>query len=325
MYYNEVFLEQLTKYRYATKHGGVAMSDDFLNDPGTVYHYCSYDTFKKIIEGHVIWLSDISRSNDFTEISLYIDAIKQQIVEMSVRAATSPILNAINVREVVSGYLSLLASKNANAYFALCTCIEPDLLSQWDRYAAHSTGVAIGFNARKLFELCSVFIEERPRDGSSLGGLFGRIHYVANAEFFRRDVVRHFPSEFPPIEPPYLAPITTEWVLNIVCNYAIHWLNQASWYKHNGFAEEQEFRFAMNRLRTWAKKPEDDFLQLHKNGEGESVFHYELHIGNCDGIIDEIILGPKCKQTPEHVQEYMNRHGYGILGSKVRTSTIPLA
>lgn len=34
---------------------------------GVVYHYCSVDTFFNIIKNSSVWLSDISKSNDYQE------------------------------------------------------------------------------------------------------------------------------------------------------------------------------------------------------------------------------------------------------------------
>ena len=35
--------------------------------PKTLYHYCSLETFKSIMEKSTVWLSDIRKSNDSKE------------------------------------------------------------------------------------------------------------------------------------------------------------------------------------------------------------------------------------------------------------------
>ena len=45
--------------------------------PEIVYHYCSVDTFYKIITNHELWLTDVSKSNDYKELVLIFDELEK--------------------------------------------------------------------------------------------------------------------------------------------------------------------------------------------------------------------------------------------------------
>lgn len=48
-------------------------------DNGIVYHYCSLETFKSIIENKCLWLCDVQKSNDSAECTYFENIMKNHI------------------------------------------------------------------------------------------------------------------------------------------------------------------------------------------------------------------------------------------------------
>lgn len=44
-----------------------------------LYHYCSNSTFYKIVTNHQLWMTDISRSNDYNEMKLFVPGIFYEV------------------------------------------------------------------------------------------------------------------------------------------------------------------------------------------------------------------------------------------------------
>lgn len=104
-----------------------------------LYHYCSNDTFLKIIESSELRLSELTQSND----------------SMEGKWAGEVLLEAWNRL----GYAPDIASRIARSSdlsadlfgdLGFCMSEADDLLSQWRGYAANGEGVAIGFDEEAL-------------------------------------------------------------------------------------------------------------------------------------------------------------------------------
>jgi hypothetical protein len=104
-----------------------------------LYHYCSNDTFLKIVEEPELWLSELTQSND----------------SMEGKWAGEVLLEAWNRL----GYAPDIASRIARTSdlgadlfgdLGFCMSRKDDVLSQWRGYAANGEGVAIGFDEEAL-------------------------------------------------------------------------------------------------------------------------------------------------------------------------------
>ena len=115
--------------------------------PSVVYHYCSMASFLSILKTNSLRLSNITKSNDPTEITNVIPVLKE---------VTKDVLTDYNKQmstqyQFADNTISLLIdrffedlSKN---FYVICFSEKRDLLSQWDRYADNAKGVAIGYAA----------------------------------------------------------------------------------------------------------------------------------------------------------------------------------
>ena len=110
----------------------------------TLFHYCSAETFKSIVETSTIRLSSLLQSNDTTEGRLATAAM--------LRLATSDSLDEIAARRIQQD-LELLITMYDGLGF--CMSEEGDLLSQWRGYGDDGRGFSIGFDTEYLQKLCN--------------------------------------------------------------------------------------------------------------------------------------------------------------------------
>ena len=134
----------------------------------TLYHYCSLDTFLKIIKSSSIWLSDIQKSNDFREMAWfrqkYYDFILNKYNntdDKNVKTICETIFSIAatdgyenfptwllptvrhNMKEIRDTFFSLRT-------YAFCLSELADSLGQWRGYADDGKGIAIGFSKEYL-------------------------------------------------------------------------------------------------------------------------------------------------------------------------------
>lgn len=127
-----------------------------------LYHYCSNNTLYKIIHNKELWMTDISRSNDYDEMKLFIPNIFWEIENLYKEhpftfkykdkkglIALQQLLHEIDnwlTRANISGFLT--------SYVA-CFSKEKDLLSQWRGYADNARGFSVGFSLSELEAYCA--------------------------------------------------------------------------------------------------------------------------------------------------------------------------
>jgi hypothetical protein len=118
----------------------IALVDKFLNEndqSDLIYHYCSVDSFFKIIESKSIWLSDSDYMNDSYE-GKWVD----KLVENA--------LSRIGKQDKISEFKKNYNNEKAKKYYLFCLSKNGDQLSQWRGYADDGKGVAIGFSRKSL-------------------------------------------------------------------------------------------------------------------------------------------------------------------------------
>ena len=125
-----------------------------------LYHYCSNDTFLKIVEKSELWLSELTLSNDSMEGAWVREVLLKECRERN--------LSPHALDDFAKKTTFLLEVFSAAGF---CLSAEGDLLSQWRGYADNGAGVAIGFEPKTIEELC----EARKENG--MGASLGRVVY----------------------------------------------------------------------------------------------------------------------------------------------------
>lgn len=121
-----------------------------------VYHYCSLETFKNIIENECLWLCDVEKSNDSQE-RIYFEKIMLEQIEMRItKAREEHLLGLIQILQSIKDAIQSPLSLRKPVY-SCSFSYNGDQLGQWRGYADDGRGVAIGFDA-------TVFRNELPKE-----------------------------------------------------------------------------------------------------------------------------------------------------------------
>lgn len=259
-----------------------------------VYHYCSLDTFLKIIQNKSLRLSDIGKSNDYTEL-IYMENMIREEFEKKIETA------AID-DERRSGLLALeeftrnKMLESAHLY-AVCFSRERDLLSQWRGYANGGMGIAIGFSK----EILQSVNEER------YGLVFKKVCY-------REKEQREFAGREAQII------IDTMQRKNIFASFAEVYENDIAnigCMKQPGFSEEKEWRLCIGispEMRIGQKGKFKDFILSEVKTQcirEQLITYFDLSFENiCNEFVKEIIIGPSAKVTERDIYTNLLMNGF---------------
>ena len=105
-----------------------------------LYHYCSTDTFFKILNSKEIWMSNIFNMNDYLEYIWLFEIIKKH--------KQSKFYDFV--------FKCFNEKMNNNFVFISCFSEESDLLSQWRGYADDGKGFSIGFKKEMLKKIANL-------------------------------------------------------------------------------------------------------------------------------------------------------------------------
>lgn len=108
-----------------------------------VYHYCTVETFQNILKSKVLWLSDLTDSNDDQEVirtfvNLW-DGVKRRLDQTDI---PKDVLEQI-VKMVDAQYQ---LEMKIDPPYGICFCEKEDLLSQWQEYGDKAKGLSLGFD-----------------------------------------------------------------------------------------------------------------------------------------------------------------------------------
>ena len=114
-----------------------------MKEKNLYYHYCKVDTFKEIISSKVLWLSDLTKSNDKEEVSrtfrVLWNSIKPRLLESDLEAE-----NVKKLIELLDRQYDL--ELQIDSPFGICFCRSGDVLQQWLEYGDKTRGIVLGFD-----------------------------------------------------------------------------------------------------------------------------------------------------------------------------------
>lgn len=252
-----------------------------------VYHYCSKETFKSIIESGKIWLSDISKSNDSTEL---ISEILKQKAKLS--------SSQTKERDIAD---KLIEAQDAFICWAFCMSEEGDLLSQWRGYGDDGRGFSIGFDERilkesieKLCRFVDISFDKMVYDGDSV------VNFNSNESCLK---------------------LFVESCLYKNCAFSEE--REHRIYAYN--SKIDFFTQRMSEQLEYCKDNKEDCLKIGFNAN--MISHIELPLSLLGKPIREIIIGPKNNCTEVDVKEFLVCNGnideLRDKSIKVKRSNIP--
>lgn len=306
-----------------------------------VYHYCSLETFIKIIQKPSLRMTNIIKSNDNMEIAY---SLKEA------RAATLSILTNCGkkfpkVQETIENVsfdelFDEVIEKFNLSYYAVCFSGNGDLLSQWRGYGNDGTGVALGFNAYYLSKLS---LKESNFQYQPMN--YGAEEIWENTQQNIAKNMKKICSKHN---------YTTSDIENILFNIVSDAIYTAAFSKHHAFREEEEYRlvyfpFGDSRGLQERTSHSDDISNnryidkmlehfQHDNHYGgfalseprfrvqnkQLVSYFELSFNEIkDVFLSEIVLGPKTKMNDSDLKLLLMSQGYDLNYLNIRQSDAP--
>lgn len=284
--------------------------------PMTLYHYCSVPTFYSIIKNRSIWLSDVSKSNDSLELRWILWELRLFMMQQWLTYANNSQESGKTVDfdmfnktyKVIDSFLKSEIKKN----WVFCLSERKDDLGQWRGYADDGSGLAIGFAAKNFYVMDVLALEK----DNSFDFCFRKVEYG------KKKLAAYFDRLSENID--LSAERSSDEVIASLLRCVDVTLDVAGWYKNDGFQAEREWRLiykqTFQRLLE-GKLPENPsciqpFSKEFRFKEfgyivrgNELVSHVEFRFENLEKLLAAIIIGPKCKLTPNEIYLFLISNG----------------
>jgi hypothetical protein len=281
-----------------------------------LFHYCSTESFLKLVQGRKLWLSALKLSNDTMEGRL--------VTKTVMRLAERDRLD-LDAQHGLSE--SLLFIERFFEGLGFCLSEEDDLLSQWRGYADNAQGVAIGFS-RTYLEKLATSTRTEPSPGFSLHKVeyetqrheemveatYRELKTLTDTGVFKK---RGYSIILDTRSPEEVAADDKKIELahRDMLVKLLEFLSPLYEMKSRAFREEKEWRL----VSLFIPAGTDDCKFRASRGRIVPFRSFELKQRDEPAITD-VVLGPR-HETPTHVVESMlNRTGFDTV--KVRKSEV---
>lgn len=292
-----------------------------------VYHYCSVDTFLKIIKNRELWLTDVTKSNDSKELQIaedtLNDVLNKRIANCDQNGSDIKLLNEFKEELKTLEIFEKL-------FHVCCFSTKRDSLSQWAMYADDAKGVAIGINKDSLNDLA---VHNKNMDFRKicykLDGINDTINHKLNRMLTKYNATKEINDN--------LRVDFVEFALNEV-------VKKAYFYKNESFIEESEYRLVYNS-KPYSSHQEDDGSTVYEQilsrkevnltsekdmlgkmdfyvSNGKLISYRPLRPYSLDSLINEIVIGPKSAVKCDDVEMLLKVNGINNPKIKVYKSKI---
>ena len=270
-----------------------------LGDPDKIessyqylYHYTSINALCSILDTNQFWFGYTKNMNDSTDVVGFLH-------EITFHLNRDFPIETPRKTEI----LKILAEteKNAPVYVMSFSGLEDDA-AQWERYAENATGVCLKINTQVIARLCeknNYWLKKVIYSYDDVGNYDYIYNYKQLANYIENGVTYNNKS---------LSLIAFElWLTGV-------------YHKHPSFQSECEIRIAK-----YINNDEDELI-FSKNNTVKRMFVFDIkkHGITFDELIDEIIIGPRSKQSIDELKMYIESKGYIEISKKIRVSNCPL-
>ena len=311
--------------------------------PKVLYHYASMEKGTSILKHKNIRLSDITKSNDVKEMSIFFpDLFDEMLKNYDEHNGFSYKFEykGKGNRQAFGLFVNELKKKiekefedGSIATFALCLSEEGDLLSQWRGYADDGKGICLGLNVEEILKFVGI---------SSVSGFsLEKVEYLSKEQI--DEWVKNVANQMLGIVEIILGAIE-EWniqyysakefdedIFNTIYYNILSEVEESIKFKTEGFKEEKEWRFfiknSLNKDDIKGKK----ITSIGTLGEGARrktskyvADNVEFNIKENDmvpfvslkfekfhnNLINQVICGPNNKIREKDLELFLRKYGY---------------
>ncbi|MDU8672532.1 DUF2971 domain-containing protein [Paenibacillus polymyxa] len=262
------------------------------------YHYCSVDTFTKIIGNSTIRLSNPYKMNDTQEYKWLLNLLPEIIEEY-----TSKIEDVEEKQKYIDFYVNTCKEIFEDYYqeeeppYIACFSKKGDILSQWRSYADNSRGVSIGFSLEVLahhqsLEFINVNYDIQEQKNLLLDAL--KKTGLENPESLDFHRMKH--------------------MFTAATNVLDNILDKSIYSKNPAFKEEKEVRLIYTP-NTYALPNSQLMISdiQFRNDNEKLISYYELDFSKIKtNVIKEIYIGSNSKLNDNDLKLFLKKHGYSL-------------
>lgn len=259
-----------------------------------VYHYCTVETFKSILKSKVLWLCDLTDSNDEQEVIrtfvVLWEGVKKRLEQTDL---PNDVLN--DAIEVIDKQYKV--EIQTDPPYGLCFCTKEDISSQWSEYGDHTKGLSLGFDINWFIHNDGIK-QQKPHPSSIQSNAIGCDNVIYHSKEFEAQIAD-------------------------ICYKALKEQGQIAWFKsirptfkhYSGFVKnptfdpEAEIRIVYYPTEELKFKQENvDVSDLKTNVKK----HYEIPwIKEESQALKSICIGHNCALSETDIRKLLEENGIG--------------
>ena len=254
-----------------------------------LFHYCDVDGFYHIMMDSTIWLSDVSKSNDYQECTLCRDKVDEGVENILAE-------DEISLESWQWGIVHRLELNNHLLAYCACFSESCDQLGQWRGYANNGKGISIGFDKKLFMELNAI---------SEHHISFGPVIYDKKQQEQYADLIVE--DNIKKMKQKGVGHVSLE----MNTNYRLKF----PFIKNVSFADEREWRIVVSASIGPYNTPSSNHFKFSKvkyRVSNEKLVSYiEMNFENIkQNLIREIWIGPRANVEVADVVNFLNICGY---------------
>ena len=282
-----------------------------LTDEDILYHYCSMESFIKIIESKKLRLGNVLQMNDPTELPLrslnWLELIYKQFEKEPFEFKFYHDKKELDMKQ----YLDLMSyhqdNIKADSFFAFCMSTLADDLNQWRVYGDNGNGVCLGFDVNDMLNL----IEE------DTNFTYSELEY----EDLQRISALAVKSILSKIRDRFIANKNDDlyYILNNFYSDLEFFILR---YKHPAYKAESEARLIYRKYNVQMDSTSTRADDIVVESNALNIKSYK-EIALSDMRINSITLGPTNKVPLDNILLFLNKNGINIAPNQITYSNIP--
>ena len=256
-----------------------------------VYHYCTVDTFKNIMSSKVLWLSDLTDSNDDQEVERTFVNLWEGVKKRLRQSDLPKDLLEQTIENIDNQYKVELITEPP---YGICFCQEEDLLFQWKEYGGNTRGLSLGFDINWFIK--NGIKQQMPHPNRVQSKAIGCDAVIYHSERFEEEMANLCYQALLHSGP-------QAWITTIRPTFK----HYSGFVKNPKFESEKEIRIVFYPTEGVDFSVKDvDVSELKTNVKK----HYEIPwIKNNTQALKSICIGHNCTMTKEKILEVLISNG----------------